>query len=302
MPAMPTADSRAATVVGTRQSSSETRAIAVAPSAVRAALPGSSERTAMGRRVTTATRKTTVSSTSTRLSAISCGVFLRSAPSTRAIMRSMKLSPDCRVTRTTRRPDSTFVPPVTAERSPPPSRMTGADSPVTADSSTAATPCTTSPSPGIVSPASTATVSPRRRAIACTSFSPSFVSRWAVVIRRVRRRASAWALPRLSATASARLPETTASQSQTVLSHPYTEGWTTASPVVRAAPIPVTNMTGLRTSVTGLSLRRASGRASHSCTGASGRVPAPRCPPASGVRAGVARSGLTGAGAGAEVI
>ena len=47
------------------------------------------------------------------------------------------------------------VPPVTAERSPPVSRMTGADSPVMADSSTEAMPSITSPSPGITSPAST---------------------------------------------------------------------------------------------------------------------------------------------------
>ena len=48
--------------------------------------------------------------------------------------------------------DSTLVPPVTAERSPPDSRMTGADSPVMADSSTEATPSMTSPSPGMMSP------------------------------------------------------------------------------------------------------------------------------------------------------
>ena len=45
--------------------------------------------------------------------------------------------------------DSTRVPPVTALRSPPASRITGADSPVMADSSTVATPSTTSPSPGM---------------------------------------------------------------------------------------------------------------------------------------------------------
>ena len=49
--------------------------------------------------------------------------------------------------------ESTRVPPVTAERSPPASRMTGADSPVIADSSTEATPSMISPSPGINSPA-----------------------------------------------------------------------------------------------------------------------------------------------------
>ena len=41
------------------------------------------------------------------------------------------------------------MPAVTAERSPPASRMTGADSPVIADSSTLATPSTISPSPGM---------------------------------------------------------------------------------------------------------------------------------------------------------
>ena len=50
--------------------------------------------------------------------------------------------------------DSTRVPPVTALRSPPLSRMTGADSPVMADSSTVAAPSITSPSAGMMSPAS----------------------------------------------------------------------------------------------------------------------------------------------------
>ena len=53
--------------------------------------------------------------------------------------------------RTTIRSDSTRVPPVTALRSPPASRMTGADSPVIADSSTDAMPSTMSPSPGMTS-------------------------------------------------------------------------------------------------------------------------------------------------------
>ncbi len=56
--------------------------------------------------------------------------------------------------------DSTRVPPVTAERSPPDSRITGADSPVIADSSTEAIPSITVPSPGISSPALTTTTSP----------------------------------------------------------------------------------------------------------------------------------------------
>ena len=52
------------------------------------------------------------------------------------------------------------MPPVTAERSPPDSRMTGADSPVIADSSTEAIPSITSPSAGMRWPAVTTTTSP----------------------------------------------------------------------------------------------------------------------------------------------
>ena len=54
--------------------------------------------------------------------------------------------------RTTSQSDSTRVPPVTALKSPPLSRITGALSPVIALSSTEATPSTTSPSPGMSSP------------------------------------------------------------------------------------------------------------------------------------------------------
>ena len=70
-------------------------------------------------------------------------------------MRSRNVSPGRAVMRTTIWSDSTRVPPVTAERSPPDSRITGADSPVMADSSTLAMPSMISPSPGIISPADT---------------------------------------------------------------------------------------------------------------------------------------------------
>ena len=66
-----------------------------------------------------------------------------------AIIRSRKASPGLTVTRTTIQSDNTCVPPVTALKSPPDSRMTGADSPVMADSFTEATPSITSPSAGI---------------------------------------------------------------------------------------------------------------------------------------------------------
>ena len=105
---------------------------------------------ANGCSVTVAIRNTIVRLASRMLSAISFGVFCREAPSTSAIIRSMKLSPGLAVICTTIRSESTVVPPVTELRSPPDSRITGADSPVIADSSTLATPSTTSPSPGIV--------------------------------------------------------------------------------------------------------------------------------------------------------
>ena len=101
-----------------------------------------------------------LSPASRMLSAISFGVFWRLAPSTSAIIRSMKLSPGSAEICTTMRSESTRVPPVTAQRSPPDSRITGADSPVIADSSTEAMPSITSPSPGMNSPAVTTTRSP----------------------------------------------------------------------------------------------------------------------------------------------
>ena len=103
------------------------------------------------------------------LSAISFGVFWRAAPSTSAIMRSRKVEPAAAVMRTRIWSESTWVPPVTAERSPPDSRMTGADSPVIADSSIEAIPSITSPSDGMMSPASTSTTSPTLSAVPGTS-------------------------------------------------------------------------------------------------------------------------------------
>jgi len=97
--------------------------------------------------------------------AISFGVFLRFAPSTMAIILSIKVSPASLVILTTIQSDSTVVPPVTALLSPPLSRITGADSPVIALSSTDAAPSTTSPSPGICSPAFTRTKSPFLRLV-----------------------------------------------------------------------------------------------------------------------------------------
>ncbi|MDC4205942.1 MAG: hypothetical protein MPW13_16455 [Candidatus Manganitrophus sp.] len=60
-----------------------------------------------------------VNAASRMVSAISFGVFCRFAPSTIAIMRSTKVSPGLPVMRTTIQSDSTRVPPVTPQRSPP---------------------------------------------------------------------------------------------------------------------------------------------------------------------------------------
>ena len=106
------------------------------------------------------------------------------------------------------------MPPVTAERSPPDSRITGADSPVIADSSTDAMPSTISPSPGISSPADTMTTSSRTEVRGRTRSSPpSSVSRRATRSARVLRSDSAWALPRPSAIASAKFANRTVNHS-----------------------------------------------------------------------------------------
>ena len=110
--------------------------------------------------VTTTIRKMMVRDTRRVFRAISLGVFFREAPSTRAIMRSRKLLPGSEVMRIFSQSDTTVVPPVTEQKSPPLSRTTGADSPVMADSSTEAMPSMTSPSLGMISPALTRTTSP----------------------------------------------------------------------------------------------------------------------------------------------
>ena len=184
-------------------------------------------------------------------SAISFGVFCRSAPSTSAIIRSRNVSPGFEVIVTSIQSDSTLVPPVTADRSPPASRMTGADSPVMADSSTLATPLMISPSPGIIWPASTRTMSPARSVLAFT------VSRWppgsrrtAVVSVLALRSVAACALPRPSAIASAKLAKSTVNQSQNATCPvksgspvPLASSWTKTIVVMRL-PTSTMNITG----------------------------------------------------------
>src|SRR6202167_2168915 len=241
--------------------------------------------------------KMMVSEASRMFSAISFGVFCRLAPSTRAIIRSMNVSPGLDVIWTTIRSDSTVVPPVTADLSPPDSRMTGADSPVMADSSTEATPSTTSPSPGMTWPASTTTWSPSVSAVPGTDSSrtdagssPGFqpTSRRAIVSRLARRSVSACALPRPSATASARLAKTTVSHSQTTIVQLNAEGERIAVYIHSKAPTSTTNMTGFLTCTRGSSFLNASGVDLHSILGSS------RPPPTR--RGSVACLGEAGAG------
>src|SRR6478735_8091795 len=96
---------------------------------------------------------------------------------------------------------------------------------------------------------------------------------------RVFRSDAAWALPRPSATDSARFAKSTVSHSQTAMPHvkpkgtvvppdcsgPPRNGSAIAIAVVRAAPTHTRNMTGLRHSAAGFSLRRAPGTAAQSC-------------------------------------
>ncbi len=157
------------------------------------------------------------------------------------------------------RSDSTRVPPVTAERSPPDSRMTGADSPVMADSSTEATPSMISPSDGMASPASHTTRSPLVNVEAATRSSvPSGRSRRASVSERILRRVSAWALPRPSAMASAKLAKATVRNSQTVMDQVKMPGWAMASIKVMTLPTRTTNMTGFFTWTRGSNFLRES--------------------------------------------
>ena len=96
--------------------------------------------------------------------------------------------------------------------------MTGADSPVIADSSTDATPSMISPSDGMNSPAFTITTSSLRRLVAGTvSIVPPAPIRLATVSVRALRSVSACAFPRPSAIASAKLAKSTVSQSQNVI-------------------------------------------------------------------------------------
>ena len=176
-------------------------------------------------------------------------------------MRSRKPCPGPAVTRTLRKSETTRVPAVTAERSPPPSRITGALSPVIAASLTDATPSTTSPSAGISSPVATSTMSPTRSAEAGTLSVLPPVMRLPVSSPLVARRLAACALPRPSASASAKLPNNTVSHNHSTscaLNAVLPPGAPMSSSTVSSsATTAVTNITGLRISWRGSSLAKA---------------------------------------------
>ena len=184
-------------------------------------------------------------------------------------MRSRKVEPWEAVIRTLIQSEVTRVPPVTADRSPPLSRITGADSPVIADSSTEATPSKTSPSLGMRSPASTSTRSPGMSVVASTCSKLCELAacrRLALVSVRLRRNVSACALPRLSAIASAKLANSTVNHSHNVI-WPENAAFVPTTVVlgtiksrkkkivVSAATTSTQNITGFLTNVRGLSLR-----------------------------------------------
>ena len=246
MPAIPIAESSAPIVVGISATSSEISVVSEIE------VPANSPN---GRSVATTIMKISVSPASRMLSAISFGVLRRAAPSTSAIILSRKELPGSWVIWTTIRSESTRVPPVTADRSPPDSRITGADSPVIADSSTDAMPSITVPSPGISSPASTTTTSPFSSSDARLVVPSSSL---ATVSCRIERSVSACARPRPSANASAMFANTTVSHSQNEITNVYHAGsppppsglppntWISHVTVVITAPISTTNITGLR--------------------------------------------------------
>ena len=218
MPATPIADNRPPIVVGIRHTSRATKAVIVT---TWPAFIASTENIENGSSVAVASSITIVSATSRIVSAISFGVFLRFAPSTIAIIRSRNASPGFAVTLTTIQSDSTRVPPVTDEKSPPDSRITGADSPVIADSSTDATPSITSPSAGITSPASTSTTSPRRSSVAVVmrigDFGCGSLSFFAITSFFALRSDAACAFERPSASASAKFANSTVNHSHSAI-------------------------------------------------------------------------------------
>ena len=112
--------------------------------------------------------------------------------------------------------------------------------------------------------------------------------RRAIVVVFARRSVSACALPRPSATASARLANNTVSHSHTVVMMANAVWSRIANQVVKTEPISTMNITGFLYSVAGFSLRNASGVERHNWCG-SRRPPCTRC--AAGIAIGAQQRG-----------
>src|SRR5215469_11906127 len=97
-----------------------------------------------------------------------------------------------------------------------------------------------------------------RRAAWIRSSVPSALSLRASVSDRIRRSVSACALPRPSATASAKFANSTVRASQAVIDQSKTPGCAIDSASVTTVPISTTNMTGFLICTLGSSLRTAS--------------------------------------------
>ncbi len=155
---------------GLTQGSTEAAAITTRPSTVGKASHASSVRAA--------TTSTAGTKTAVTRSANSCtGTRVPWACSTRRITWARKVSRPTRVAFTLSNPCWFTVAPITSSPTP---RVTGTDSPVAIDSSTALVPSTTTPSVGIFSPGRTSRMSPTRTSPTATRTSCPSSSRVAV--------------------------------------------------------------------------------------------------------------------------
>ena len=105
---------------------------------------------------------------------------------------------------------------------------------------------------------------------------PSGLRTWATVSCLARRKVSAWAFPRPSATASAKLANSTVAHNHTVIDPTKRPGLTRKATEVTRLPTSTTNMTGLRTMWRGSSFTNASMKARRRIPGSSIEVPARR--------------------------
>ncbi len=219
---MPIAESSAPMVVGMRQTSSaistamRRRGAASRPPSGSSASTTTQEDDRQARRAGCSARSRWASSAAT-------------APSTSAIIRSTNVSPGLDVIRTTIRSESTRVPPVTALRSPPDSRTTGArlagdrrlvdrrdardDVAVAGDHLAAVTTTTVAERRSADGTSSIAVRSAHRIRCRVVADDPAGDRAWC----GSRAASAACALPRPSATASARFAKSTVSHSQTAI-------------------------------------------------------------------------------------